>query len=318
MERNLFQPGPVIFLNYLSLLVVLFARPVQGQILVGYNPSDSLGSGLVAEYSASGQSLNPSFLSTPWLTYPAEMALDGNDIFVLDHVNGRISEFNTSGTDLNPVFLETTSGYGMCGDGHGSLYVSYPGSGTVASYSTSGALLNGSLVSGLNEPVAVATQGSLLYAANIANGTVGQYTTSGATLNTSFASGLEGTQCIAVDSQGNVYVERVVGEWGLNCIDKYSSSGTLLQQNLVVLSGLDLVGMTVSGNDLYVLQSNGTTGTVAEYSTDGTLLNGDLIDGIPDPWSIYIIPEPSCGVLAMLGLVLVVGGTRVKDPSFSL
>jgi hypothetical protein len=293
--------------------MALFVSVAHGQILVGYNPNgNSIGGGLVAEYSASGQSMNSSFLSTPWMTSPGEITTDGNDIFVMDHVNGRISEFNSSGTDLNPIFIQTSGGYGMCGDGNGTLYVSYPGSGTVSSYSTSGSLLNSSVVSGLNEPFAVATQGGLLYAANIGDGTVAQSMTSGGNLNRGFASGLESTECIAVDSQGNVYVERVVGEYGQDCIDKYSSSGTLLQANLVVLSGVALVSMAVSGNDLYVLESNGATGTVAEYGTDGTVLNSDLIDGISNPWSIDVIPEPSSGGLAMLGLVLIIAARRVK------
>lgn len=285
------------------VLLALGSGRVEGQILVGYAPNQGPGSGMVAEYSTSDQLLNSSFLSDIWLTYPAAMTLDGNNIFVMDRVNGRIGQFSTSGATLNPAFINTTSGYGLAGDGNGTLYVCFPGSGTIASYSTSGAQLNGSLISGIDEPFSLAVYGNLIYSANFASGTIGEYTTSGTTLNSALISGLSQPQTLAVDGQGNLYVPRGVPSYGENYIDLYSGSGVLLQQSLITCPSLP-VSMTISGNDLFIVY---LTGGVSEYTTSGTLINSSVATGLPDPMSVLIIPEPSSAALGIFGLAFWLG-----------
>jgi hypothetical protein len=303
MKGTPIHSARLVSLSSATLLVALLAGLAPGQILVGYAPNTGVGSGRVAEYSAAGQLINPSFLSDLWLTYPFAMTMEGNNIYVMDQLNGRIGQFSTTGETLNPAFINTSGGLGFCGDGNGTLYVCFPGSGSVASYSTSGVLLNGSLISGINEPWNLAVHGNLLYTVNIGNGTIGQYTTSGTTLNSAFISGLSQPQTMAVDAQGNLYVPRGIPAYALNFIDKYSSSGVLLQQALITCPSTP-IGMTVSGNDLFVAY---TTGIVREYTTDGTLLNSSLAAGLPQPMSVLVVPEPDSAVLGAFGLLLLAG-----------
>ena len=45
-------------------------------------------------------------------------------------------------------------------------------------------------------------------------------------------------------------------------------------------------GVAISGSDLFV--SNASTGTVAEYTTSGTLVNASLVTGLNTPYSIAV------------------------------
>jgi sugar lactone lactonase YvrE len=116
---------------------------------------------------------------------------------------------------------------------------------------------------------------------------------------------------IAVDLKGNFYVT------GNDRVEEFASDGTLLNLDLIDLAGA--YGIAIDSQDnLFLGAYNGSS--VAQYSTNGTLINSSFITGVSNVTGIVVggvnpVPEPSIYILFGLGFLGLVVIVRRKDRS---
>jgi hypothetical protein len=210
-------------------------------------------------------------------------------IYVVDFSAGTVGEYNTDGSTINSSLisgLSSPNGIAICGS---TLFVTNESAGTVGEYTTSGDTVNAALISGLNQPLAIVVSGSNLYVST-RNGTVGEYTTAGATVNASLISGL---------------------------------SSPYFMVNASFLKGVSMApsGIAVSGSDVYVASLSDFIGfgSIGEYTTTGTVVNGSLVGGLGAPHGIAVVvpdqptdtPAMPLWGLAALGMLLVGAAVRL-------
>jgi hypothetical protein len=156
----------------------------------------------IGKYTTSGATVDPVLITGLTPAVPA-VAVSGDNLFVVDAINGFIAEYTTSGALVNPALISGLNGPSGIAVSGGDLFVVNRDAGTIGEYTTSGATVNAALVSGLNHPNGIAVSGGNLFVTNnnIGNiGTIGEYTTSGATVNAALVSGLNSPVGIAVVS----------------------------------------------------------------------------------------------------------------------
>jgi hypothetical protein len=89
-------------------------------------------------------------------------------------------------------------------------------------------------------------------------------------------------------------LDQIVGE--------YTITGKTVHSALISNSGNTPFDVMLDGNGhLFVTWT--PTGTVGEYTTSGETVNDSLISGLAAPTGIVVIPEPSCEVLAAIGVL---------------
>jgi hypothetical protein len=190
------------------------------------------GGETIAEYTASGSTVNASLVS---VNFHSGLAVSGNYLFVEESTN--IAEYTTSGSLVNGELisgLHTPIGIAISGT---NLFVVNEGTGIVGEYTTSGATVNASLISGLGNPSFMAISGTNLFVAN-ESGAIGKYGTNGAMINASLISGLNSLGLIAIWGNNLLVVESTN-------IAEYTTSGSLVNGELI--SGLYAPwGITIS------------------------------------------------------------------------
>lgn len=210
--------------------------------------------------------------------------LKAQDIYVANYENGTIGEYGLDGSTINASLISGLDNPNAVAISGNDLFV-VNGSG-VGEYTTSGATVNASLIS-VDAPYAIAISGNDLFVTSA--GTVGEYTTSGAPVNPDLISGLDGRASIAI-SGTDLFV---VNDYYYGTIGEYTTSGATVNASLISGEDLGITGIAISGNTLFVLNSENNAvnrGIVLEYSTSGgaytTLIPAD--SGLWGPTGIAI------------------------------
>ena len=184
----------------------------------------------------------------------------------------------------------------------GYIYVGDANTGTIGQYNLDGTVVNNSLITGLSVPTGLIVAGGHIYVADEGLNSVGEYNLDGTAVNL-VVNGATGGAIYNLASDGT---DLFVTDIGLGTVGEYGLDGTVINDALV--SGLNgPSGVAVFDGNLYV--GINYDAKVAEYATDGTLINGSLITtGLGNIQGIYVVPEPSVSVLALVagGLFLVV------------
>jgi len=96
---------------------------------------------------------------------------------------------------------------------------------------------------------------------------------------------------------GQIYV----ANYGSGTIGEYTTAGATVNASLV--SGLNGLGLAVSGGDLFVANWDYNS-TIGEYTTAGATVNASLVSGLSLPAFLDVeeVPEPSSFGLLALGL----------------
>lgn len=198
-------------------------------IFIPYS-SSSAGNGGVGEYTTSGATVNASLISGLNGNL-GDVAVSGNDIFVVNNSAGTIGEYTTSGATVNTALITGLNHpLAMVISGN-DIFVLNQGAGTVGEYTTSGATVNASLISGLGIPFSfwpageLAISGNDLFVANYNANVIGEYTTSGATVSASLIS-VNNPTALAI-SGNDIYVNV------LNYINEYTTSGATIAHPLI-------------------------------------------------------------------------------------
>ena len=262
--------------------------------------------GHVGEYDLAGNAINSTLVPSVYGGAYGLAAVNGN-LYVSTAFLG-VSEYNSAGSAINTTLIPATNTYSLTVSGPNLYLVSFGpgnGNGSIGQYTLSGSVIQSSLITGLTSPEQMTVAGTNLFEANYKTGTVGRYTTTGGTVNTSFLTGLSFPTGLALSGDGaDLFVASYTGD----TIAEYNAStGALI--NPALISGLQHPeSITISGNDLYVVNYSG--GTVGEYLTNGTSVNPTLISGLYQPQSVAVnVPEPSSLALLMF-LGVTVGARR--------
>ena len=172
----------------------------------------------------------------------------------------------------------------------GQIFLNW--NGGVAEYSFTGSLINSSLIPGVSL-LGSDNNGNLF---TVSGNTIGEYRTSGAVVNANLIpnAGAIASAGFAV-SGGYIYFVN-----GIGTVEQFTSSGSLVNDSLI--SGVNgLLGLAVSGNNIYVTRGGGNgnnNGVVAQYTTSGVLINASLYSGLEIPGvsvnngNLYVIQQP--------------------------
>jgi hypothetical protein len=79
------------------------ALAVSSDKLFVADSGNDLGEGTIGEYTLAGTPVNPTLISG--LTFPFDIAVSGNDLFVLSSVTGTIGEYTTTGATVNASLI---------------------------------------------------------------------------------------------------------------------------------------------------------------------------------------------------------------------
>jgi hypothetical protein len=263
----------------LAALAALQTR-THGQVFVGH--------GVISEYSTSGTLLNPTLIPDG----DEDVAVSGSDIYTLDF-EGTIGKYTLSGTPIASTLVTASPGaYGFAISGS-DIFVSNDVLNTVEEYTTSGGTVTKTLISGLSGVYDIDVSGSDLFVEN--SGVISEYTTAGTLVNADLITGIIGS--VVVVNGSDLYTDDAGG------ISEYTTSGALVQADLIPVPFV-AGDFAVDGSDLLV--SNGTTGTVAEYTLSGTLVNPAFITGLGFTTGLAVVnnvPEAPWNAAPYLGLL---------------
>ncbi|MGI9086333.1 MAG: hypothetical protein ACR2HH_01110 [Chthoniobacterales bacterium] len=232
-------------------------------------------SGGVAEYTLSGQLVNPLLIST------------SNGASALSYANGSL-------------FVASYDQFQM-------------GSGVIGQYSLSGQPINANLITGVDSPISMAISGTSLYVANyhggMAGASIGLYTTFGATVNAAlitnyiyapFGLAIYGS-LLYVSSERYSTPLPVYGH-----VDTFSLSGAPHQPNLIAT--IPSRGIAVANDTIYIAVN--TAGY--EFPPNGGLVESDLNGnslleraGLSGAQRILVVPEPRTWSLVLIGAVVI-------------
>ena len=252
------------------------------------------GHGSVAEYSLTGDLINPAlisgFSSSTSGQYPFDVAVSGNQIYVLStRYNGSdgigtIGVYNLDGSVVNVSLVSNIAGFPthLLVSG-GNIYVSCGNSGVIKEYTTAGATVSASLISGLNAPEQMAISGNNLFITEFQGAKVSEYTTSGFLVNPSLVTGV-GQQIGGIVVSGNSLF--VAGTGGY--IGVFNTFGGPGDPHFISIpfSGRNLA---IASGNLFI--TNDGTKAVGKYSTLGGTVNASLISGLQGALGIAVIPQ---------------------------
>jgi hypothetical protein len=304
------QPRHSCFLyrfSGLALAIALFSMPrlALGQMFLAEFDANKVG-----EFTTSGATINGSLITEA--SEPYNMAVSGNDIFIVNRANpsaggDTISEYTTGGVLVNANLAPGLSSLNAIAVSGNDLFVST--GGAIAEYSTSGSLVNPNLVSGLSAPTGIAISGTNLFVTDGNNQNVGEYTTSGITVNANLISGLGFVNGLAI-SGNDIFTLSNFG----HTVGEYTTSGATVNASLLSDASDETFGIALLGNDLFLAKTNGITGfsSISEYTTGGTVVNNSLISGLSPVEGIVVVPEPStyAAWCAVAALALVIARRR--------
>jgi hypothetical protein len=267
-------------------------------------------SGALKEFSSGGALLNGNVLSNP--TQP--FAVDGDYIYSVAATGvGALGKYSFSGALVTPIASGWANPTGVAVAGN-EVFVTRA-LGTVGAYTTSGQTINAALIAGLNYPMGMVASGASLFVFNTS--TISEYSTSGQLIKSSVLPGVSQIESIAV-SGDDIYVLHGQGD---HTVGHYKTTGVVVNASLLTLPALvsTVARVAVDGGNLYV--SSGATLNqfkVAEYTTDGALVNASLIGGLFDPVGLQVsaVPEPSTALAMLAGLgTLSLARNRKRRPA---
>ncbi len=171
---------------------------------------------------------------------------NGN-LYVANVGTATVRRFSPTGVDLgNFVSNGLSNPTGMAFDEAGNLYVANYNLNQVKKFAPNGAFLGVAISAGLSQPIGLVVipqaQGGGFYVANDFASTVIRYNAAGAIVSTLTSGTLGRLHYLALDSAGNVYVTRIIG----NAIRKFSPTGADLGDFAV--AGLNLPAGIVVGH----------------------------------------------------------------------
>jgi hypothetical protein len=264
----------------LAALAALQSR-APGQVFVGH--------GVISEYSNSGALLDPTLVPDG----NEDVAISGSTLYTLDN-DGTIGKYTLSGTPIASTLVTASAGaYGFAISGS-DIFVANDALNTVEEYTTSGATVTKTLISGLTGVFDIDVSGSDLFVEN--NGVISEYTTSGTLVNADLITGIVGS--VVVVNGSDLYTDDAGG------ISEYTTSGALVKTDLIPVPFV-AGDFAVDGSDLLV--SNGSTGTVAEYTLSGASVNPTFITGLGFTTGLAVlntVPEGPWNSLPLMGLVV--------------
>ena len=264
---------PLLCVPGLLALAALAAFPSQARAQVFISHANPLSSGTtaVSEYSSTGTLLDPTFTTDG----DEDVAVSGSFLYTLDQ-DGTIGKYTLAGTPVATTLATASSGtYGFAIAGP-DIFVSNLNLGTVEEYTTSGATVTKTLITGLTNVYDIDVSGSDLFVEN--SGVISEYTTSGVLVNANLITGILGS-VVVVDGT-NLYVDDAGG------ISKYTTSGGLVKADFISVPFV-AGDLAVDGSDLLV--GNGSTGTIAEYTLSGTLVNPSFASGLDLDTGIAVV-----------------------------
>jgi len=246
--------------------------------------------GTIGQYDLTGTAVNASLITG--LAAPFGIAASATHLFVGNNNTGNVGQYTLAGATVNAALINAPGVTGVTVSGS-DLYLAAQGDGTIKKYLTDGTLVDNTLITGLDGPRQIAVWGSLLFVANSGSGTVGAYTTSGATINASLLSGLGQVTGVAVSEDGT---QLFVSSQNTGVTGVYTTAGVPINASLIVAGNPQY--LAISGQELYVANFSGT---VAQYKTDGTVVNETLISALDGPLAIAVTPEPGSLALIVAG-----------------
>jgi len=234
-----------------------------------------------------------------FLTLALVSGVARGQVFVVnadDSGYGKINEYAIDGSVIQSPLASSgsTSWTNLARSGR-NLFVADLGSGfsnpaTVREYTVDGTLVSGSLVSGLTYPsgLAVSEDGTRLFVADIAKGTIGEYdTATGAAINASLVTGLSNPQGIAISGSSLFVVNLGNGTIGKYTIDAGAGSVTSSTPSFITgLNGPQFIA--VHGTELYITIGGESDGAVAEYTTEGSVVNATLVSALSFPTTLTV------------------------------
>lgn len=272
------------------VLGALLAMQAHAQIFV------MEASGTLKEFSLSGASINGAVLSS--INQP--FAVDGDNVYAVSNTGvGSLGKYSLTGTLVTPIATGWTNPTGVTVTGN-EVFVT-KALGIVGAYTTSGQTINAALIAGLNYPLGMVASGADLFIFN--SSTISEYSTSGALIKSSVLPNVSQIESIAV-SGDDIYVLHGQGD---HTIGHYKTTGETVNASLLTLPALvsSVARIAVQGSDLYVTSGAAINQfSVAEYTTDGALVNASLIGGLLDPVGIQVsaVPEPPTALAMLAGL----------------
>src|SRR5271166_6271769 len=165
-----------------KLLATVVNLTVLCALLHAQTPPETLyvsqvsGASKVGKYDATtGAAINANFITTG-LSNPFQLAVLGNNLFVVNQFNFGVDEYNaTTGALIKANFVSgmQRSPYGIAVSGNNLFVVS---GSTVGEYdATTGATINANFITGLSTPLGIAVSGNNLFVANQSGLNIGEY-----------------------------------------------------------------------------------------------------------------------------------------------
>jgi len=276
--RGITISGDTLYVtNYATFTTTTYVPP-SGDFPGFYETStNTLNAGSVSQYNINGYTNNGLFISSG-LSYPAGIAISGNNLYIVNVNTGTIGVYNAySGSVINADFiggLNSPFGIAISDDGT-TLYVANGGNNTIGVYDVTGTTsvtINANFITGLDNPHGIAISGNYLYVSNYNSGTIGVYNvsdTTSVTINANFITGLNGPYDIAI-SDNYLYV----ANYNSGTIGVYNVSDTTsVTINANFITGLDNpTGIAIGGNYLYVSCADITAVYVDQYSSEGSIV----------------------------------------------
>jgi len=242
------------------------------------------------------------------LAEPMGLAFDAfGNLFVGNFANNTIEKVNASGGETLFASAGLSGPKGLAFDSSGNLYVANFWSSTIEKFNSSG---HGTVFAsaGLSNPYGLAfdpLNGDLYVGNN--NGTIEKFNSSGH--GSLFASGLGEAVGLAFDGNGDLFA----ADYDNCSIDEFSPSG---HESLFACLGAGNHPIGVAFDSSGNLLVSTSAGTIDEINPNGcpTVFASDL----SSPWffameaSAIPVPEPSSGLLLVLGTAACFGYGRVR------
>ncbi len=266
--------------------------------------ADQLGGAIQTYDAATGEQLNPSFITG--LDNPMGLTIAGSVLYVSDYTEGSVRAYNvTTGAEISGFSLQGLSGVFDTFVSGTTLYAS-TSSGVGIYNAQTGASINPDFISAESSQGIVVNDGVLLVCKSSDNVVATYDAATGGLINASFITGLGSPASLAVEGN-TLYVSEIAG----GRVGAYDvRTGAALYPNLV--SPLSSpIGLAVNGNTLYVSTADihnddrvnaydATTGEQLPLNEFLPIIEVSSVGGLA---VLSSVPEP--GTMSLLGLAVV-------------
>jgi hypothetical protein len=228
------------------------------------------------------------FMGTAFLAMPRSASAQ---IYVSEYTAGVVGEYDEkTGEVINASFITGLSGPNQIILKGDDLLIAEIG-GVVGKYNAkTGAAISQSFITGSNfVPVDLALSGEDLFVANAGDGTVGKYNVNtGKAIKLGVITGLPAGQGgNVVFGLGVLGADLFVTNTDANAVIKFNArTGKAIGSPLEVA---EPYGIALHGGKIFV--SSAISGTIAEYTDTGKLVNATFVTGLNRPFLIAILGE---------------------------